>query len=77
MSNFGALLEMIQLFTLFSKKLSIVYEFVKIDHDKAWKISYQQSSGFAQELKTTPFTKYFTSINLTFNYFHGSVPAKK
>jgi len=32
---------------------------------EAWKISCQQSSGFIQELKTTPLTEYFRPINLT------------
>jgi len=29
-------------------------------------MSYQQSSGSFQELKTTPHTEYFRPINLTF-----------
>jgi len=33
--------------------------FVKIDHAEAWKISYQKSSSFFQELKTTPLKEYF------------------
>jgi len=33
--------------------------------------------NFSQELKAPPATEYFTSINLTFNYFHCNVPAKK
>jgi len=40
---------------------------VKIDHAETWKISYQQSSGIFQKLKTTPLTDYYKSINPTFN----------
>jgi len=39
---------------------------LKIDHSETRKISYQQSSGFFQELKTTPITVYFRPINVTF-----------
>jgi len=35
-----------------------------MDHAEAWKISNRQSSGFSQELKTTPLTEYFAPINL-------------
>jgi len=54
----GVLLEMIESFTFFPKKLYIVCEYVNIDYDDDWQISYQQP-GFSQELKTTPFTKCF------------------
>jgi len=54
---------MIQLFTSLPKNLNIVCEFVKIDHDEDWKISYHQLSGFSQELRTTPFAKCVCYIN--------------
>jgi len=34
--------------------------FVKIHHAKAWKVSYQQSPGCFQELKTTSLAEYFS-----------------
>jgi len=40
------LLELIEVFALSPKNLYIICKFVKIDHAEAWKISYQQSSGF-------------------------------
>jgi len=45
---------------------------LKIDHAEAWKILYQQSSGFFPELTTRKLTKYFGSINLTFNQYISS-----
>ena len=58
---------MIWLFALSPKKLDIICAFVEIDDAEAWKISFQQSSGFFQELKMTPLGTY-GSINLTFSH---------
>jgi len=44
----------------------MICKFIKIDHAEAWKMSYQPSSGYFQELKTTPHTEHFRPINLTF-----------
>jgi len=63
-SKFAVLPKMISLCTLSPKSLYIICKFVKIDHVEAWKISYQQSSGFFQELKTTPLTENFRPISL-------------
>jgi len=41
---------------------------LKIDFFEARKISYQQSLGFLQELKTTTLKEYFRPINLTLIY---------
>jgi len=50
---------------------------VKVDDAEAWKISFQQSSGFFQELKMTPLGTY-GPINQTFSQlFYCSDPAKK
>ena len=48
----------------------------KIDHDEAWNISHQQSSGFSHEPKTTPLAEYFRPINFI-NYLHCNIPKKK
>jgi len=52
---------------------------VKIDHAETWKISYQQSSGIFQKLKTTPLERIIInqSIQHSINYFYRTVPAKK
>jgi len=57
-SKFAILPELIYLFPLLPKKLYVICSCVKIDHAQAWKISYQPSSVFSQELKTTPLTEY-------------------
>jgi len=74
--GFGLALDLVLYFI--AQNLCIICKFIKIDHAEAWKMSYQQTSGFFQELKTTPLAEYFRAINLKLNeLFYCSVPAMK
>jgi len=50
------------------KTFASIASLLKIDFFEARKISYQQSLGFLQELKTTTLKEYFRPINLTLIY---------
>jgi len=74
--GFGLALDLVLYFI--AQNLCIICKFIKIDHTEAWKMSYQQTSGFFQELKTTPLAEYFRAFNLKLNeLFYCSVPAMK